>query len=412
MIHLSCKNRKIDTKIELTRSKSESNRALILQGLFPDQLTINHLSDSDDTKVLKAALEQFRDKDEINVGHAGTSFRFLTAFLAIQPLGKWELTGSERMKERPIKLLVEALNSMGAKISYIEKDDYPPLKIIGSQKLSNEVTIDAGISSQYISALMLTGSKMSGGLRIRLEGKITSLPYLMMTFSMMQELGIGISLDLENQTITIEGKEHLIKQSIVIEADWSAASYWFSVVALGEIGSCIHLSGLNKESRQGDAQIVKYYEQLGVQSEFIDGIWLVKKISEPACKKLKLNLADTPDVTQTLVCTCAGLGVGVEFSGLHTLRIKETDRLTALKVELEKFGVIVNIPNDNELIMDCDQNLKPPLGSIATYKDHRMAMAFAPLSLLVDVKIENEEVVSKSYPNFWNDLQKVVNVGS
>lgn len=412
MIHLSCKNRKIEASIALTRSKSESNRALILQGLFPEQLIIHNLSDSDDSKVLSRALEQFRSTNKINVGHAGTSFRFLTAFLSIQKEGVWELTGSERMKQRPIKLLVEALNSLGAKITYLEKEGYPPLKIFGGQVLSNEVSIDAGISSQYISALMLIGSKIQGGLTIQMKGKITSLPYLMMTYSMMQEIGIGIGLDQDEQIISIEEKDHLLKQSIEIEADWSAASYWYSIVALGEIGAEIHLSGLNRESRQGDAEIAKYYKQLGVYSEYSKGIWIVRKVSEPKCERLELNLSDTPDVAQTLVCTCAGLGVGVKLKGLHTLRIKETDRLTALKIELEKFGVELEIPNDNELLMEQGQELKVPTKSIATYKDHRMAMAFAPLSLLVDLSIENEAVVSKSYPNFWEDLGRIVNVGS
>lgn len=398
--------------IELTRSKSESNRALILKALFDDVVQIENLSDSDDTKVLSAAFSDFRNTQIIDVGHAGTSFRFLTAFLSIQKEGEWVLTGSDRMKERPIKVLVDALNSIGAEITYLENDGYPPLKVKGGQKLLNEVSINADVSSQYISALMLIGSKIGGGLTIHLKGEVTSLPYLMMTFSMIQEQGIGISLDLENQTITIKKKDHLVSSTIDIEADWSAASYWFSMVALSNVGTKVVLKGLNKVSRQGDSRIVEYYRYLGVEATFENGVWNVEKKSKPLKQILHLDLSDTPDIAQTIICSCAGLGVGVQFNGLHTLRIKETDRLSAVKNELHKFGIQVEIPSDDELIMASDQKLNKPLEAISTYKDHRMAMSFAPLALLVDVSIENEEVVSKSYPNFWKDLAKVVNVES
>ncbi|MCB9188091.1 MAG: 3-phosphoshikimate 1-carboxyvinyltransferase [Flavobacteriales bacterium] len=412
MIHLSRKNSKIDAVIELTRSKSESNRALILAGLFPDQIQIHHLSDSDDTLVMMEALAKFKEQKEINVGHAGTSFRFLTAFLAIQQSGEWILTGSERMKERPIGILVEALKKMGADITYLEKDGFPPLKICGVSQLVNRVVVDANVSSQYISALMLIGSKIPGGLEILLKGEITSQPYLMMTFSMMQELGIGVGMDWEDQKILVEEKDHLLVHEIEIEGDWSAASYWFSIVALGEIGSTIKLKGLNKNSRQGDSRVVSYYLDLGVQAEFKEDRWVLQKIAHPKVKSLKLDLADTPDVAQTLVCTCAGLGIGVKFSGLHTLRIKETDRMLALQLELAKFGVDMEIFSDDELLIRSGQSLMSPTESVATYKDHRIAMAFAPLAMKVDLSIENEEVVSKSYPEFWKDFSKVINVRS
>ncbi|CAG5079839.1 3-phosphoshikimate 1-carboxyvinyltransferase [Parvicella tangerina] len=412
MIHLSDKNSKIDAVIELTRSKSESNRALILKTLLKDSIHINNLSDSDDTKALMEALNEYQDSDEINVGHAGTTFRFLTAFLAIQPAGSWILTGSERMKERPIKVMVDALRIMGAKIEYLGKDGFPPLKIQGTSFISNEVSIDAGVSSQYISALMMVGTNIQGGLKIRLDGKITSLPYLMMTFSMMEELGVGVSIDLEEQLITIEEKRKVANQVVNIEGDWSAASYWYSLVALGEIGSQIKLLGLNQTSRQGDARIKSYFEQLGVESSFDVGTWTLTKISEPELKLLQLDLSDTPDVAQTLVCACAGLGVGVDFTGLHTLRIKETDRLMALQNELEKFNIRIEVPSNHQLFMKAEQVLSEPKEAIATYKDHRMAMAFAPLAMKAKVAIEHEEVVSKSYPSFWNDLKKVLNVGS
>lgn len=406
MIYLSGKNRKIDAVIELTRSKSESNRALVLSALFPGQIEIMHLSDSDDTKVLSEALKHYEDRSEINVGHAGTSYRFLTAFLAIQKKGNWILTGSDRMKERPVKILVDGLRSMGADVSYLEKDGYPPLKIIGGQKLTNRVIMDAGVSSQYISALMMIGAKIEGGLKIELEGKVTSLPYLKMTASMMH--GVGINVKLGSNTIEVDEAKNIGDCKLEIEGDWSAASYWFSIVALGEVGSRIRIKGLNKVSRQGDVKLTDYYVQLGVSSEYVNGDWILTKKRRPAIETLELNLSDTPDLTQTLICTCAGLGIGAEFSGLHTLRIKETDRLAALKNELEKFGIDVHILNDNELLMRPGQKLERPSEPIATYKDHRMAMAFAPLALCADLSIQNEDVVSKSYPNYWKDFEKVL----
>lgn len=410
MILLSGKNKKIDTVIELTRSKSESNRALILKALFDEPLEIDNLSDSDDSKVLFSALKDYSLKEKINVGHAGTSFRFLTAFLASREKGDWILTGSERMKERPVKLLVDALNSMGAKITYLENEGYPPLKIIGNSALHNDVRIDAGISSQYISALMMIGSRFSEGLTIHLEGKITSRPYLLMTISMMKE--IGIDVDFDDSLIRVQYTKELPNPKLSIEADWSAASYWFSVVAMSELGSNIELIGLNERSRQGDSKIVSYYEALGVDSKFKNNRWTIKKVSDPKVEVLNLDLSSTPDVAQTLVCSCAGLGVGVKFTGLHTLRIKETDRLTALKNELAKFGIDLEVPSDDELIMTKGQVLQNPTQPIATYKDHRMAMAFAPLSLLANLSIENEDVVTKSYPDFWEDLKKIVSVES
>ncbi len=408
MVRLSCKNRNLKTIVHLTYSKSESNRALLLNALFPDQITISNLSDSDDTRLLSKAIEGYRSSEKIDVGHAGTSFRFMTAFLATQRKGSWTLTGSDRMKERPIKVLVDALQMMGAKISYMEKEGYPPLSIEGVEELKNEVSIDAQVSSQYISALMMIGSKLSGGLRIDLKGKITSLPYIMMTTAMMHEVGVKVKF--EGQTILVPETHALSQTKLSIEADWSAASYWFSLIALANEGASVELIGLNEKSRQGDAQIVGYFKSLGVNAVYRDDKWMLTKSGKPTTEVLELDLSSTPDVAQTLVCTCAGLGVGVNFRGLHTLRIKETDRLTALKEELNKFGVVVTIPSDDQLVMEKGQLLKKPTQPIATYKDHRMAMAFAPLALCVNLSIENEEVVSKSYPKFWQDLQHAVNV--
>jgi 3-phosphoshikimate 1-carboxyvinyltransferase len=412
MVNLSCKNRKISTEVSLTRSKSESNRALLLQAVFDGAITIKHLSDSDDTSVLQEALSSFQQKNTLNVGHAGTSFRFLTAFLAIQEKGEWLLTGSDRMKERPIGVLVDALRMMGASITYAEREGYPPLQITGGASLASTVEINAGVSSQYISALMLNGARLTNGLELKLLGKITSMPYLQMTISMMKEVGIAVTFDTEQGVVHIPATQDLENVTLTIEADWSAASYWLGFVALSDVGSEVVLSGLNPTSRQGDIKIVEYYRALGVESTYENDSWRIRKVGRPGVETLQLDLSDTPDVAQTLVCTCAGLGVGVRLKGLHTLRIKETDRLEALRIELEKFGVAVVILSDDELIMEPNQQLGSPNDSIATYKDHRMAMAFAQLALLVNVSIENEEVVTKSYPNFWEDVAEILNVKS
>lgn len=407
MVELSCKNIKISTEINLTRSKSESNRALLLQAVLGNGITINNLSDSDDTKVLANALGKYNECELIDVGHAGTSFRFLTAFLASRPHGQWMLTGSDRMKERPIKVLVDALATMGADIKYLEKDGFPPLMIRGSDNLKSEVEIDAGVSSQYLSALMLIGANFKNGLKINIQGNIASLPYLLMTKSMLEEVNVYVALNEDGIEIK---RRDLFPVSIEIEADWSAASYWYSIIALSEIGSIVKIKGLLDKSKQGDAAVKLFYEKLGVQSTFVDSRWVLEKTNLASVENLVLDLSNTPDIAQTLVCTCAGLGIGVNFTGLHTLRIKETDRLTALKTELFKFGIDVFIDGDDKLLMKSNQKLKKPVSSVATYKDHRMAMSFAPLAQKVDLAIENEEVVSKSYPNFWKDMREVLNV--
>jgi 3-phosphoshikimate 1-carboxyvinyltransferase len=238
------------------------------------------------------------------------------------------------------------------------------------------------------------------------------MPYLQMTISMMKEVGIAVTFDTEQGVVHIPATQDLENVTLTIEADWSAASYWLGFVALSDVGSEVVLSGLNPTSRQGDIKIVEYYRALGVESTYENDSWRIRKVGRPGVETLQLDLSDTPDVAQTLVCTCAGLGVGVRLKGLHTLRIKETDRLEALRIELEKFGVAVVILSDDELIMEPNQQLGSPNDSIATYKDHRMAMAFAQLALLVNVSIENEEVVTKSYPNFWEDVAEILNVKS
>lgn len=403
MIQLSCKNRKFNGVIELTRSKSESNRALMIQALCDDVLEIQNLATADDTQLLAKALYDYKTNEVINVGHAGTSFRFLTAFLATRNKGSWLLTGSQRMKERPIGILVDALQQLGANIQYEEAEGFPPLRITGGANLSNKLTINGGVSSQYISALLLVAPTLTNGLEIELTGEITSRPYLEMTISMMAYF--GVSVNWEDQTLKISPQSYHPK-SINIEGDWSAASYWYGFVALAEVGSSIHLKGLNEESLQGDAILKEIYTVFGVQTTFQDGGWLLEKVTNDLVSTFTLDLNMAPDIAQTILCTCAGLGMGVTITGLHTLKIKETDRVAAMQNELAKFGVDLIVISDDAVKMKPGQLLQAPAESIATYQDHRMAMAFATLMMKTDLQIENPEVVSKSYPGFWGDLEK------
>lgn len=403
-MHLSCKSRKINGELALTRSKSESNRALIIQALGED-IQILNLAEADDTQLLIKALNAFKSESTIDVHHAGTAFRFLTAFLATRHSGEWTLTGSQRMKERPIKVLVDALKSIGAKIEYLEQEGYPPLKIKGNTELLPIVEIAGGVSSQYISALLLVAPTLSSGLQINLEGKITSLPYLEMTLQLMQHFGVqhqwvGNSIHVANQPYQ--------SKTINIEADWSAASYWYGFVALAEVGSSIHLKGLNQESLQGDAVLKEIYQVFGVASEFVEDGWLITKKTCPQVETFELDLNKAPDIAQTILCTCAGLEIGVKIKGLHTLKIKETDRVAAMQNELAKFDVNLTVVNDDEVVLKPNQELQKPVASIETYQDHRMAMAFATLMMKTDVVINNPEVVSKSYPGFWEDVAKVI----
>ena len=401
MIQLSCKNRKFNGVIELTRSKSESNRALMIQALCEEVFEIHHLADADDTQLLAKALADYTSKNEINVGHAGTTFRFLTAFLSTRTNGSWLLTGSERMKERPIGILVDALRQIGANIQYEEKKGFPPLRIGAGFDLSNKLTIDGGVSSQYISALLLVASTLPNGLEIELIGEITSRPYLEMTISMLAYFGVKV--EWENQLLKIAPQAYQPK-SITIEGDWSAASYWYGFVALAEVGSTVHLKGLNEESLQGDAILKEIFTVFGVNSNYRDGGWYLEKVTDDLTASFTLDLNMAPDIDQTILCTCAGLGMGVTISGLHTLKIKETDRVAAMKNELAKFDIELKIISDDAVQMDAGQNLNSPTLSITTYQDHRMAMAFATLMMKTDLEIENPEVVSKSYPGFWEDV--------
>ncbi len=389
-----------NSNITITGSKSESNRLLLLKALFPE-LEIENISNSDDSSVMIGALAS--SSEIINVHHAGTAMRFLTAFFSIQKGREVVLTGSSRMQERPIQILVEALQQLGAEIIYEEKQGYPPIKILGKEFTKNKVTLNANVSSQYISALMLIAPKLKNGLEITLKGEITSVPYINMTLALLND--IGVKTFFKENIIHIKPKTHNLKfKTLVVESDWSSASYFYSIVALSDIGTEIKLFSFKQNSLQGDSVLVEIYKEFGVQTIFKNNSITLKKTTQNL-KPKTFNLNKSPDIAQTIAVTCLGLGVECYLSGLHTLKIKETDRLEALKTEIEKFGTQVKITKDALSISKVLPLIKQV--SVDTYQDHRMAMAFAPLALKVGFKINDANVVSKSYPDFWNNLQEI-----
>lgn len=388
--------------VQITGSKSESNRLLLLQALFP-QIEIENVSNSDDSVLMQKALQS---KDSlIDIHHAGTAMRFLTAYFSIQNEREITITGSPRMKERPIKILVDALKILGADISYLENDGFPPLKIVGEKLTVNKVTLEANVSSQYISALLLIASKLENGLELTLEGNITSVPYIKMTLSLLDSIGIethfkGNVIKVKPATKTID------KQILVVESDWSSASYFYSLIALSEVGTEITISSYKEKSLQGDSVLATIYKSFGVKTSFSNQKITLKKTDFIYSKSLvELDLKNAPDIAQTIAVTAFGLGLECYMIGLHTLKIKETDRLVALKTELEKLGANVII-TEATLHLESSKNINTDI-TIATYNDHRMAMAFAPLGLKTPIKIENADVVSKSYPQFWEDFKAI-----
>jgi len=393
-------NKKIKEKIIISGSKSESNRLLILQKLFPE-ISIENLSDSDDSVHMQHALSTQDLK--IDIGHAGTAMRFLTSYFAIDEGRETLLTGSERMQNRPIKILVNALQNLGANISYEAKAGYPPIRIKGSKIIKEKVEINGNVSSQYISSLLLIASQLEKGLEIELIGKITSVPYIKMTLSLLNQL--GIETNFEGNSIKVHPKTAVEKQNVVVESDWSSASYFYSIVALAEIGSEIQLSAYKKESLQGDSCLAEIYQHFGVETTFGENFITLIKAKESSKETLELDLKNAPDIAQTIAVTCFAESVACNLSGLHTLKIKETDRLVALHDELTNLGATIAV-TDISLHLKKSSEINKNI-AIKTYKDHRMAMAFAPLAMLVPIKILNAEVVTKSYQKFWDDMQQI-----
>jgi len=390
----------VNGNIQITGSKSETNRLLVLQQFYPN-LTIDNVSNSDDSKLMQKALAN--TSSEINIGHAGTAMRFLTSYFSVKENSEIVLTGSHRMKDRPIKILVDALKSLGAEIDYVEKEGYPPIKIKGKKLTNSFVEIDGNVSSQYITSLLLIAPTLENGLHLKFKGKITSVPYIKMSIALLAELGVDISWD--DDSILIKSKPQIKDTTIVVESDWSSASYYYSLVALSP-NSKVTLGSYKKTSLQGDSVLANIYKNLGVETTFENNqITIANQQSATNNQQLTLDLKNAPDIAQTIAVTCFGLGVACYLTGLHTLKIKETDRLVALKNEIEKLGGEVEITNET-LLLKPSKKINENV-SIATYDDHRMAMAFAPLASRVPIAIEEANVVSKSYPTFWKDFEKI-----
>ena len=399
-MNLSLKSAQLnDAHIVIPGSKSESNRLLILSSLFK-KLSLENISNSDDTNYLLKALSS--KSSTIDIGHAGTAMRFLTSYFSLTTKKEIVLSGSQRMHNRPIKILVDSLREIGASIHYIDKEGYPPLLIKPSELISKNLIIDSSTSSQYISSLLLIAPKISGGLKIQLTGRETSKPYIDMTISILKKLGVEVTTT-DNQ-ISISELQKIEAKKHYIESDWSSASYFYSVVALAKIGFSLKLSKFSFESLQGDSKVADIYKSFGVKTTYKDDLVILKKV-ESNTDKFSFDLTSNPDLAQTICVTCLGLGIKCNLTGLHTLKIKETDRLLALKKELSKFNLKVIITDDS-ISFDNVDFLKPNV-VIETYDDHRMAMSFACLATKVKIIIKDPEVVSKSYSSFWSDLERI-----
>lgn len=421
-IKISVGSKRLSGTIYLTGSKSESNRALIMQALSGSAVQVKNTSEAADSVTLLGILQRESSKLKaqssklkaespklkaespglIDIGPAGTAMRFLSAYYSLQD-SEVVLTGSARMKQRPIGILVDALKSLGAEIEYAEKEGYPPLKIRGpfSQK-SDTVSIQGNISSQYISALLLIAPQLEKGLELVIEGELTSRPYVEMTLAMMSQAGIKYKW--EGNIIKIPDQP-FSPCTISIEPDWSAASYWYAIAALSEEAE-LFLPGLNGYSLQGDSKITEIMANFGITSQFKDAGVLIKKEPKKVERKV-FDFKECPDLAQTVIVVCAALGHEATFTGLETLKIKETDRVNALQVELAKIGVKL-IEKNLTYKLDCSGRDLSQRMTVSTYDDHRMAMAFAPLALVMkELEIEDHRVVDKSYPDFWSDLETI-----
>lgn len=398
-------NQKVSGRVQLTGSKSESNRALILQALAKGTVEVENLSAADDTVTLSRALQAVAQSDgtlqTVDIGPAGTAMRFLSSYLNLVD-GKFRLTGSKRMQQRPIGLLVDALNELGAHIQYENQEGFPPLIIQGGMvQKTNRITIKGDISSQYISSLLLVAPALENGLHIEIEGELTSRPYVTMTLSILKECGIDSRF--EGNEISIAPQEFQ-QSTVVVEPDWSAASYWYAIVALSKEGNLI-LPGLKPNSLQGDIAIVDIMTHFGVVSSFESDGLHIRKAASPSDQVL-FDFKQCPDLAQTVVVVAAALKRDVAFTGLETLKIKETDRILALQTEIGKFGATLSEKEPGVYYLDTKQVADPGDLCFDTYEDHRMAMALAPLALVFDqIQIREPEVVEKSYPMFWTHLK-------
>jgi len=402
------KPKRLQATIQLPASKSISNRALIIYALSGGNTLPENLSDCDDTEVIINALNYM--PETIDIKAAGTAMRFMTAFLATTNHGTHVITGTERMKHRPIKILVDALRQLGADIEYVGDEGYPPLRIKGRHLDGGELEIAGNVSSQYISALLMIGPVLSRGLTLRLTGEIISRPYIDLTLWTMREFGAyaeWTSVD----TIKVESKPY-VNRPYLIENDWSAASYWYEMVALStDMEAEVQLTGLMDGSKQGDSSVRYIFSLLGVRTTFQSRMpgtptTVTLRKNGHCVPRLEYDFVNAPDLAQTFVVTCCALGVPFRFMGLQTLKIKETDRIKALITEMNKLGYVITESNGSEMSWDGTMHMRPATSAIAidTYDDHRMALAFAPLALRRSIAINNPQVVTKSYPRFWDDM--------
>ena len=393
-------------RVVLPASKSISNRALVINALSKNALLPDNLSNSDDTVVLLRALQDM--PETIDIGAAGTAMRFLTAYLSVTP-GEHVLTGTERMKHRPIGILVDALRQLGASITYEGEEGFPPLHIAGHNSLAGkELNVPGDVSSQYISALLMIAPTLKTGLRLTLSGTIASKPYLDMTIAMMRDYGANVEWKGDN-VVEVQSGQYL-QRPYHVESDWSAASYWYEMLALSQDSNAeVDLIGLHRDSIQGDSKVSQIFNELGVETLFVDSQTVRLRRKGKPSKHLELDLIGQPDLAQTLIVCCAMLGTTFRFSGLASLKIKETNRTAALQTELRKLGIVIHEDKDNVVYWDgerCEAKEEP---AFDTYEDHRMAMALAPVCLRTggEIQINNPQVVSKSYPTFWDDLVKL-----
>ena len=409
MLIVSIFNKKFQETINLPASKSESNRVLILEALAKYQASdtqtdyeIKNISAARDTQTMLKLLQS--QEYILDVLDAGTTMRFLTAFCSITQR-KAMLTGTARMQERPIKILVDALQNLGANIKYLQKEGFPPIEIIDFEQKTNQISIEGNVSSQYISALLMIAPLLSNGLELHLQNHITSKPYIQMTLDLMQSF--GVNYEWQEDTIFVKSGKYEMK-NYAIEADWSAASYWYSLVAMADVGSEFFLPYLRKNSLQGDSIIAEIMQFFGVETVYQENGISIRKIGEPKENTFTYDFSDCPDLAQTIVALCVGKNIGLQAKGLESLRIKETDRIAALASEVAKFGFSFTSIDDKSWTLNSVKPLEEHQTTIIeTYEDHRMAMAFAPLALCLPIGIANENVVEKSYPNFWGELKKI-----
>lgn len=399
MIKITSSVSSLNGKVFLEASKSISNRILLIKALSNQDFKIENLSNADDTVLMSDLIKNYQNRTEIDCHHAGTTLRFLTAFLSIKK-GEWIVKGSERMHLRPIGPLIDSLTKLGANITYINKANHPPLRITGTNLSGDDIEIKGDISSQYISALLMIAPTLNNGLKLKITSKILSRPYIQMTLSLMHQMGIhyswkGSRIEIKNQIYNCN--------NFTVENDWSAASFWYSFAALSE-NSKIEIPLLFNSSIQGDSFLSKIYLKFGVNTSFTENGITIQKLN-PSESKIKLDLTDYPDLALSIAITCAGLGVNTFLYGLESLKHKESDRLLMIKNELEKFNIKSEIDSSSIKIKE-GQILTSPTQVIETHNDHRIPMSIAPLCLKVEtIKFDSKNVVNKSYPKFWDDLE-------